>query len=104
MTYLQAIKSELHAFPIPSAAIEVKCLKHSIIPTDEYVPVNEVLLVEIELLSEIAPQSGISEGGVNKSYDPKAVERLIKRLCNEAGIDAGDYLQTDSVKFLEDWS
>lgn len=104
MTYLQAINSELHVFFIPVSAIEVKCLKYSISPTDEYIPSREVLLIEIELLSDIAPQTGTSEGGVNKSFDPKAVERLIKRLCNEAGVDAGDYLQTDSVKFLADWS
>lgn len=104
MTYLLAIKQDLQPFPVSSDMITRKCEKHGLTVTAEVEDEAKILLVEIELLSQLIPLQSVSEGGVNKSFDKGAALLLLKRLCNEAGIDASNYVTEGSVTFRADLS
>lgn len=106
MTILQAIKEDLQPFPVSSGMITRKCLKRELNATSNVTSGDEqtILLIEIELLSQIITMSSVSEGGVSKSFDKEAATMLLKRLCDEAGVDAGSYVKESKVTFLEDWS
>lgn len=104
MTYLVAIKQDLEPFPVSSDMITRKCEKHGLIATADVADEAKILLVEIELLSQLIPLQSVSEGGVNKSFDKDAALLLLKRLCNEAGVDASNYVTGGSVTFRADLS
>lgn len=99
-----AIKQDLQPFPVSSDMITRKCEKHGLTATDNASDEAKILLVEIELLSQLIPLQSVSEGGVNKSFDKDAALLLLKRLCNEAGVDASVYVTGASVTFREDLS
>lgn len=104
MNYLQAIREDLQPFPVSSNMITRKCEKHGLTVTDEVTNEDTVLLIEVELLSQIISLGSVSEGGVSKSFDKDTATLLIRRLCNEAGLDASNYINESTVTFLEDWS
>jgi hypothetical protein len=104
MTYLLAIKQDLQPFPVSTDMITRKCEKHGLTATAEVEEEAKILLVEIELLSQLIPLQSVSEGGVSKSFDKGAALLLLKRLCNEAGIDASNYVTEGSVTFRADLS
>jgi hypothetical protein len=104
MTYLQAIREDLQPFPVSSNMITRKCQKHGITPSDDVVDETKVLLIEIELLSQIISLQSVSEGGVNKSFDKESAVMLLKRLCSEAGLEASSYVKEPTITFLEDMS
>lgn len=104
MTNLVAIKQDLQPFPVSSDMITRKCEKHGLIAYAEVADEAKILLVEIELLSQLIPLQAVSEGGVNKSFEKGAALLLLKRLCNEAGVDVSNYVSEGSVTFLSDLS
>lgn len=104
MTYLAAIKEDLQPFPVSSDMITRKCEKHGLTATADVADEATILLVEIELLSQLIPLQSVSEGGVNKSFDKAAATTLLRRLCSEAGVDASNYVTGGSVTFNADWS
>lgn len=104
MTYLQAIREDLQPFPVSSNMITRKCQKHGITPLNDVADEATVLLIEIELLSQMISLSSVSEGGVNKSFDKEGAVMLLKRFCSEAGLEASSYVKEATVTFLEDLS
>jgi hypothetical protein len=104
MTYLQAIREDLQPFPVSSNMITRKCQKHGIVPSDDVLDEANVLLIEIELLSQIISLQSVSEGGVGKTFDKEGAVMLLKRLCNEAGLEASSYVKEATITFLEDMS
>lgn len=104
MTYLQAIREDLQPFPVSSNMITRKCEKHSITPSAEVTDEAKVLLIEVELLAQMISLGSVSEGGVSKTFDKEAATMLLKRLCNEAGLEASSYVKEATITFLEDMS
>ena len=81
-----------------------KCQKHGLTASDESSDEDKVLLIEIELLSQIISLQSVSEGGVSKTFDKESAVMLLKRLCNEAGLEASSYVKESTITFLEDLS
>ena len=104
MTYLAAIREDLQPFPVSSDMITRKCEKHGLIATADVTDEATILLVEIELLSQLISLQSVSEGGVNKTFNKDSALFLLKRLCTEAGVDASQYVTGGSVTFREDLS
>lgn len=104
MTYSQAIKEDLRPFPVTDAMIQRKCEKHSITPSESASDEATILLIEIELLSQVISLSSVSEGGASKSFNLDAATMQIKRLCTEAGVDVSNYIKIASVTYREDLS
>ena len=104
MTYLVAIKQDLQPFPVSFDMITRKCEKYGLTAIDQATDEAKILQVEIELLSQLIPLQSVSEGGVNKTFNKDAAVLLLKRLCNEAGVDASNYVASGSVTFRSDLS
>lgn len=81
-----------------------KCEKHSLMPSAEVTDEATVLLIEVELLAQMISLGSVSEGGVSKSFDKEAATMLLKRLCDEAGLEASSYVKEAKITFLEDMS
>jgi hypothetical protein len=84
--------------------IKRKCQKHGVLDSADVTDESKVLLIEIELLSQMISLGSVSEGGVSKSFDREGAVMLLKRLCGEAGLEASEYVKEPTVTFLEDMS
>jgi hypothetical protein len=104
MTYLAAIREDLQPFPVSSDMITRKCEKHGLNVIDQAADEATILLVEIELMSQLISLQSVSEGGVSKTFNKDSALLLLKRLCTEAGVDASQYVTGGSVTFREDLS
>lgn len=104
MTYLEAIKADLFAYPIPEYVIIRNCQKQGICYSSMNYGDDEdkIDLIVLNVLVQMVKLSSISEGGVSKSFDLKGAEKQIKVLCNKLGLDSSMYVEEPTVKYLGD--
>ncbi len=100
MTYIEAIREDLQPFPISEATIIRKAEKRGLKATDDVVEGRALLLIEIELLSQMMARSWLSESGISMSFDKGAAKSLLRRLCSEAGVDSSMYMEANRVTFI----
>ena len=102
MTNSEAIQEDLRPYPVRRSLIERKCDKYGLDASGLYNTQNERLItfIVVELLSQMITLNNVAEGGVSLSFDKKAVETRIKRLCGEVGLDSSEFVQQPTVRYI----
>jgi len=101
MNYLEAIREDLHPFPVRTSLIERQCVKQGVSPIDENIDEKIVSMCVLEILSQMIALGGVSEGGVSFSFDTEKVKERIKSICRKNGFDYSLYIPEPKVIRLE---
>jgi len=102
MTNSDAIQEDLRPYPVRRSLIERKCEKFGLDANGSYSTLNEMLVTRIvvDILSQMLTLNNVAEGGVSLSFEKKAVETRIKRLCGEVGLDSSEFVQQPIVRYI----
>ena len=78
MNYREAIREDLHPFPVRTSLIERQCVKQGVSPIDENIDEKIVSMCVLEILSQMIALGGVSEGGVSFSFDTEKLRNVLR--------------------------
>ena len=99
MTNLEALIADVEPYTVSPLTYSKKLVDHHIDETANYTPENKVKIAKcaISILVALLPLASDSTGRASQSYNKEGLEDRIKVLCDENGLDAGDYIEVPTV-------
>ena len=101
MTNLEAIVEDLQPYPVRQSLVVRQCEKHDLAASSDVHDEIKITLCVIEILTQMVIVNNVSEGGVGISFNKDTVTNVIKRKCEEIGVDSRLYIQGPTVTRLE---
>ena len=99
MTNLEALIAEVEPYTVSPLTYSKKLADRSITEDAAYTPENKVEIAKcaISILVALLPLASDSTGRASQSYNKEGLEDRIKALCEENGLDVGDYIEVPTV-------
>lgn len=99
MTNLEALIAELEPYTASPLAYSKRLADHGVVESDTYIADNKrnIGLAALDLLVAMLPLSSDSTGRSSQGYSLEGLEKRIKRLCEELGLDPAEFIPEPQV-------
>ncbi len=99
MTNLEALIGEVEPYTVSPLTYSKKLVDSGIEEAGVYSAASkkDIALCAISILVALLPLSSDSTGRASQSYNREGLEKRIRTLCADNGLDSSDYLEEPSV-------